>query len=135
MSKERARRRAEREAEAERLAAALAERQARAARRRQLRNRLTGSAAGGVVAGVVGGVVGRVTAVLPRPSRPVRVARQRGYIARRRRTENAVLAVLWFLVQVLAWILLDSWMARLAVLLGSILVVPVLVTIVFDRRS
>lgn len=65
----------------------------------------------------------------------MRVARQRGYIARRRRTENAVVAVLWFLVQALAWILLDSWMARLGVFLGSILLLPVLVTIVFDRRS
>ncbi|OPG05167.1 hypothetical protein [Microbispora sp. GKU 823] len=123
MSKERARRRAEREAERERLAAARAEREARAARRREMRRRL------------VGPVTGAVAAVLPRPARPVRVARQRGYIARRRRTENAVVAVLWFLVQALAWILLDSWMARLGVFLGSILLLPVLVTIVFDRRS
>lgn len=115
MSKERARRRAEREAERERLEAARAEREARAARRRELR--------------------GRVAAVLPKPPRTVRVVRQRGLLARRRRTENAVVAVLWFLVQVLAWILLDSWMARLGVFLGSILLLPVLVTIVFDRRS
>ncbi|MEV4297191.1 hypothetical protein [Microbispora rosea] len=127
MSKERARRRAEREAERERLAAAQAEREARAARRRETRERFVGP-----VAGAVAGVVG---AVLPRPARPVRVARQRGFLARRRRTENAVVAVLWFLVQVLAWILLDSWMARLGVFLGSILLLPVLVTIVFDRRS
>ncbi|MEU6413944.1 hypothetical protein [Microbispora sp. NPDC046933] len=123
MSKERARRRAEREAERERLAAARAEREARAARRREMRER------------IVGPVAGVVAAVLPRPGRPVRVVRQRGYLARRRRTENAVVAVLWFLVQVLAWILLDSWMARLGVFLGSILLLPVFVTIVFDRRS
>ncbi|MEU7876748.1 hypothetical protein [Microbispora bryophytorum] len=127
MSKERARRRAEREAERERLAAARAERDARSARRREMRARLVGP-----VTGAVAGVVG---AVLPRPARPVRVARQRGYLARRRRTENAVAVVLWFLVQALAWILLDSWMARLGVFLGSILLLPVLVTIVFDRRS
>ncbi|MEV7802446.1 hypothetical protein AB0O28_05820 [Microbispora sp. NPDC088329] len=127
MSKERARRRAEREAERERLAAARAEREARAARRREMRER--------VVAPVAGAVAGVVGAVLPRTAKPVRVARQRGYLARRRRTENAVVAVLWFLVQVLAWILLDSWMARLGVFLGSILLLPVLVTIVFDRRS
>ncbi|MFI9570454.1 hypothetical protein ACIG5D_03330 [Microbispora rosea] len=131
MSKERARRRAEREAERERLAAARAEREARAARRREMRERFVGPVTG-AVAGAVAGVVG---AVLPRPARPVRVARQRGFLARRRRTENAVVAVLWFLVQVLAWILLDSWMARLGVFLGSILLLPVLVTIVFDRRS
>ncbi|MEZ0071820.1 hypothetical protein [Planotetraspora sp. GP83] len=112
MSKERARRRAEREAERERLTAVRAAREARAARRRELR--------------------GRVTAVLPRP---VRVARQSGYLARRRRTENAVVAALWFLVQVIAWILFDGWMARLGVFAGSILLIPVLVTIVFDRRS
>jgi hypothetical protein len=112
MSKERARRRAEREAERERLAAARAVREARAVRRRELR--------------------GRVTAVLPRP---VRVVRQQGRLARRRRTENGVLAVLWFIVQVIAWLLLDGWMARLGVLIFSILLIPVLVTIVFDRRS
>ncbi|GLW22359.1 MULTISPECIES: hypothetical protein [Microbispora] len=120
MSKERARRRAEREAERERLAAARAEREARAARRRELRDRLVGPIR---------------TAVLPRPARPVRVARQRGYLARRRRTENGVAVTLWFLVQALAWILFESWMARLGVFLGSILLLPVLVTIVFDRRS
>ncbi|GII26685.1 hypothetical protein [Planotetraspora mira] len=115
MSKERARRRAEREAERERLAAARAVREARAARRRELR--------------------GRVTAVLPRPVRVARVARQQGRLARRRRTENGVLALLWFIVQVLAWLLLDGWMARLGVLIFSTLLIPVLVTIVFDRRS
>jgi hypothetical protein len=73
-----------------------------------------------------------VTAFLPRP---VRVARQGGYRARRRRTENGVLAVLWFLVQVLAWLLLDGWMARFGVFVVSLLLIPVLVTVVFDRRS
>lgn len=112
MSKERARRRAEREAERERLATARAEREARAARRRRLHR--------------------RVTAVLPHP---VRVARQGGYRARRRRTENGVLAAVWFLVQVLAWLLLDGWMARLGVFVVSIFMIPVLVTVVLDRRS
>ncbi|MCC5575579.1 MULTISPECIES: hypothetical protein [Microtetraspora] len=112
MSRERARRRAEREAERERRAAEHALREARAARRRELR--------------------GRVTAVLPRR---VRVARQGGIRARRRRDQNAVIAVLWFITQVLAWLLLDGWAARLAVLVLSILLIPVLVTVVFDRRS
>ncbi|WP_214104428.1 hypothetical protein [Acrocarpospora catenulata] len=112
MSKERAKRRAAREAEQAKLAAERAVREARAARRRELR--------------------GRITAVLPRP---VRVARQGGYLARRRRTQNAVMAVLWFLVQVLAWILLDTWMARIAVFAVSLLLIPVLVTVFFDRRS
>ncbi|GIH26397.1 hypothetical protein Aph01nite_47070 [Acrocarpospora phusangensis] len=112
MSKERARRRAEREAERERLAAERARREARAARRRELR--------------------ARFTAVLPKP---VRVARQGGYLARRRRVQNAVVAVAWFLIQAVAWILLDTWMARLAVFGVSILLIPVLVTVFFDRRS
>jgi hypothetical protein len=112
MSKERAKRRAVREAERERLAAIRARREARATRRRQLR--------------------GRITAVLPRPTR---VARQGGYLARRRRAQNAVMALLWFLIQALAWILLDTWMGRLAVFGVSILLIPVLVTVFFDRRS
>ncbi|RCG33020.1 hypothetical protein DQ384_00780 [Sphaerisporangium album] len=112
MSKERARRRAEREAEQARQAAARAEREARLARRRERWNRLTG--------------------VVPRP---IRVARQGGLIARRHRAQNAVVAVLFVLVQALAWILLDGWAARVGVLVLSLLLVPVLVTVVFDRRS
>ncbi|GAA3807149.1 hypothetical protein GCM10022226_29120 [Sphaerisporangium flaviroseum] len=112
MSKERARRRAEREAEQARQAAVRAEREARMARRRELRNRLV--------------------AVLPRP---VRVARQGGLIARRQRAQNAVVAVLFVLVQVVAWLLLSGWAARLGVLVLSLLLVPMLITVVFDRRS
>jgi Flp pilus assembly protein TadB len=112
VSKERARRRAEREAEQARQAAVRAEREARMARRREVRDRLV--------------------AVLPRP---VRVARQGGLIARRRRAQNAVVAVLFVLVQVLAWLLLSGWAARLGVLVLSLLLVPMLITVVFDRRS
>ena len=112
MSRERARRRAERQAEQARLAAARAGRAARLARRRELR--------------------GRLVAVLPRP---VRVARQGGLLARRRRAQNAVVAVLFVLIQVLAWLLLDGWAARAGVLILSLLLFPVLVTVVFDRRS
>ncbi|WP_062432141.1 hypothetical protein [Herbidospora daliensis] len=111
MSKERARRRAEREAEKARLAEERARREAKTARRRELR--------------------GRITAVLPKP---VRVARQGGVLARRRRAQNAAMLVLFLLVQVMAWFTLDM-MARLAVLGLSILIVPVLVTVLFDRRS
>ncbi|MFC4585568.1 hypothetical protein [Sphaerisporangium corydalis] len=112
MSKERARRRAEREAARAREAARRAEREVRAARRRELRHRLV--------------------AVLPRP---VRVARQGGLIARRRRAQNAVVTVLFVLVQGAAWLLLSGWAARAGVLVVSLLMVPVLVTVVFDRRS
>jgi hypothetical protein len=112
MSKERARRRAQREAEQARLAARRAERETRLARRRELRDRLV--------------------AVVPRP---VRVARQGGLIARRRRAQNAVVTMLFVLVQALAWLLLSGWAARVGVLVLSLLLVPVLVTVVFDRRS
>ncbi|MBO3745400.1 hypothetical protein J5X84_04910 [Streptosporangiaceae bacterium NEAU-GS5] len=108
----RARRRAEEEAQRQRLAAERAAREARLARRREARRKLT--------------------ALVPKP---IRVARQGGYLARRRRTQNGVVLILWLLVQVLAWILLSGWMARLGVFLLSIIVIPVLVTVVFDRRS
>jgi cytochrome b subunit of formate dehydrogenase len=108
----RARRRAELEIERQRLAAERAAREARLARRRELRR--------------------KATAWVPKP---IRVARQRGYLARRRRTQNGLVIVLWFLIQVIAWILLSGWMARLGVFLLSILLIPVLVTVVFDRRS
>ncbi|MDF5756004.1 hypothetical protein [Spongiactinospora sp. TRM90649] len=112
MSKERARRRAEREAERARDAASRAERQARQARRRERRD--------------------RVLAVLPRR---VRVVRQGGLLARRHRTQNSLFVVLFLIVQVIAWLLLSSWAARFGVFVLSLLIVPVLVTLVFDRRS
>ncbi|MEO3812887.1 hypothetical protein ABGB17_28125 [Sphaerisporangium sp. B11E5] len=112
MSKERARRRAEREAERARQAARRAEKDARRARWRGRRERLAGLA-----------------------PRPVRVARQGGVLARRRRVQNAVMVVLFLLVQAGAWLLLSGWAARLGVLVLSLLVFPVLVTVAFDRRS
>ncbi|MFI0416862.1 hypothetical protein [Spongiactinospora sp. 9N601] len=112
MSKERARRRAEREAERERQAAVRAQREARLARRRERR--------------------GRLLAALPRR---VRVVRQGGLLARRQRAQNAVFLALFLIVQVLAWLLFSAWAARLGVLVLSLLIVPVLVTLVFDRRS
>ncbi|MEV4090964.1 hypothetical protein [Streptosporangium saharense] len=113
MSRERARRRAEREAEQAKQAALRAVREARLARRREL--------------------AGRVTALLPR--RPVRIAAQRGIKARRRRTQNGLVAVLFLIAQVIAWLLWSSWTARFGVFVLSILLVPVFITLVFDRRS
>lgn len=112
MSKERQRRRAEREAARERAAAERARREARLARRRAR--------------------VARVTRTL----RPVlrRSARPGGILARRRRQQNAVVAVVFLLVQVAAWVALSSWTARLAVLALSAFLVPVFVTLAFDRR-
>ncbi|GII90355.1 hypothetical protein [Sinosporangium siamense] len=112
MSKERAKRRAAREAERERLAALRAEQEERLARRRARRARLA--------------------ALVPRP---IRVARQGGVIARRQRAQNGVVAVLFVIVQVIAWLALSSWTGRFGVFILSLLLVPVLVTLVFDRRT
>jgi hypothetical protein len=113
VSKERARRRAEREARAARLAVAQAERAAVAARRRARRRRLK-------------------DLLLPRP---VRYARQGGVIARRRRVQNAGILVLFLAVQAAAWLFFPSWTARFAVLALSVLLLPVVITVAFDRRG
>jgi hypothetical protein len=110
MSKERQRRRAEREAERARAAAESARRDARVARRRAR--------------------IARVRRLLPhRPGRPG------GILARRRREQNALVAVVFLLVQVGAWVLLSSWTERLGALLLSAFLIPVFVTLAFDRRS
>jgi hypothetical protein len=110
MSKERQRRRAEREEARARAVAESIRRDARLARRRAR--------------------IARVTRFLPRRS-----GRPGGLLARRRREQNAVVAVLFLLVQVAAWIFLSSWTGRLAVLLLSAFLVPVFITLAFDRRS
>lgn len=111
MSKERARRRAERELEREAAAAERAKRAARQARRRALRARVTGLV----------------------PKR-VRTGRPGGLLARRRREQNAIVAVVFLVVQVIAWTQLSSWTERLAVLILSAFLVPVFVVLAFDRR-
>ncbi|MFG2000130.1 hypothetical protein ACGFNU_13360 [Spirillospora sp. NPDC048911] len=111
MSRERAKRRAEREAAAARAAAEHAERQAKAARWRERRRRLT--------------------AVIPRP---VRVRRQGGELARKRRVQNRVVLGFFLAVQIAGWFLLTTWGARLALLALSIFLVPVFATLAFDRR-
>jgi hypothetical protein len=65
----------------------------------------------------------------------VRYRRQQGLLARRRRTQNGVVLLAFVLVQIVAWLLLESWTARLAVLVLSAFLVPVVITIAFDRRS
>src|SRR5262249_6654099 len=105
--------REQREAERARAAAERARREARTARRRAR--------------------IARVTRPLSR--RPRRSARQRGILARRRREQNAIVAVVFLLVQVVAWISLASWTGRVAVLVLSAFLVPVFVTLAFDRRS
>ncbi|MCW2905082.1 MAG: hypothetical protein JWO67_7347 [Streptosporangiaceae bacterium] len=65
----------------------------------------------------------------------MRYARQGGIRARRRRSQNAAVLVIFLLVQTAAWLLLPTWSGRFAVLVVSVLVVPVAVTLAFDRRS
>jgi hypothetical protein len=110
MSKERQRRRAVREAERERAAAERARKEERRARRH---------------------------ARIAWFSRfvPHRSGRPGGLLARRRREQNAIVAVAFLLVQVLAWMSLASWTARLGVLVLSVFLVPVFITLAFDRRS
>lgn len=111
MAKERARRRAERAAAA---AQARGEREAKDARRSRRR--------------------GRRRRLLAHVPRPVRSRQQGGLLARRRRLQNRAVLGVFAVVQVLGWLLLQSWAARLALLALSIFLVPVFVTLAFDRR-
>ena len=74
--------------------------------------------------------IARVTRLVPRRS-----GRPGGLLARRRREQNAIVVVAFLLVQVVAWIYFSSWTERVAVLLLSAFLVPVFVTLAFDRRS
>jgi hypothetical protein len=108
MSKERARRRAEREAERARAMRANEARQARRARRRVLVARLV--------------------------PRPVRFYRQGGLLARRHRAQNTLVGLGFLLVQAFAWLIWGSFPLSFAVFVFSLLLVPVVVTLAFDRR-
>ncbi len=59
----------------------------------------------------------------------------RGLLAARRRAQNAVIAVLFFVVQAVAWFAVGSWLVSVAMLVLSVLALPVVVTLAFDRRS
>ena len=115
MSKERALRRAGREREtAIRAAARAAEqerRERRAARGRALRRYTT-----------------------DRLPRPVPVGRDTGALAHRRRVRTTLLVVLLLLINVFVWVVRDDWGARLGALVVSLLVAPVLATLVAPRR-
>ena len=112
MSKERARRREDRERAA---ATARKERERRAAKATRRR----GSAA----------------ALKARVPRRTRLRRQQGLLARRRRAENGVIAVLWLAAEGLVWLLFDDPWIRVAALLLGVLALPVLVTLTLDRRT
>jgi hypothetical protein len=112
VSRERARRRDERERVAAAQRAWRERRDARTARRRA-----TAASARGLV------------------PRRTRWRRQQGILARRRRTENAVIAILFLGAQSAVWLLFsDPWIRATALVLG-LLALPVLVTLALDRRS
>ncbi len=77
-------------------------------------------------------VAATLRARLPRRTR---WRRQQGVLARRRRTENGVIAVLWLASEGLVWLLTsDPWLRGAALLLG-LLALPVLITLALDRRT
>ncbi|MDQ1627585.1 MAG: hypothetical protein QOI54_1329 [Actinomycetota bacterium] len=111
MSRERARRRLERERdEAARRSAADR------SRRRRVRRQARRDALAALV-----------------PARP-RGQRQHGLLARRRRTQNGVIACLVLASQLVVWLISpDPWVRGTAAVLAVILT-PVLVTLTLDRR-
>jgi Flp pilus assembly protein TadB len=108
MSKERARRREDREREAAIVRAARA-REAERRERRTARGRA-------------------VSRLLPR-----RHSRQTGPLAERRRRQVGVTIALVAAVNLLVWLFFPGWPARTMVLVVSLLVAPVLHTMLFRR--
>jgi hypothetical protein len=106
VSRERALRRAEREAQQQ---AAAAKRERALARRRR-----------------------RPTVLEPRTHD--RRGRPDSVLLRRRRRQNAGIALATIGALVVTFILVDSWALRIAAVLFAALAVPVLVTLLFDRR-
>ena len=111
MSKERARRRAEREAVAH-LEAARAARRARWHVLQRLRRSRPPAA--------------------PAPARP---ARADSALGRQRARENGVLLAALVAANAVYWLVQPSWPWRLGALVATALAWPVLVVVLFDRRS
>lgn len=108
MSKERAQRRAEREREQAIRMAARACEEERTLRRRQRRRALVGW--------------------VPRPHW------QPGVLARRRRQQNTMTALLLLVLNVLVWFATPAWEVRVVIAMVSLLAAPVLHTLLFRRR-
>jgi Flp pilus assembly protein TadB len=115
VSKERARRRVEREHEAALKASA------RAAERERRERRQARAAA-----------VRRATT--DRLPRVTRTHRPTGTLARRRRVQSSLVVALVVALNILVWVLRPDWAARLAALVVSLLVAPVLVAVLVPRR-
>jgi Flp pilus assembly protein TadB len=112
VSKERAQRRAERERTRSVALAEQARRDAVRAERRRRRNRLR--------------------AAMPQRTR---VRRQQGVLARRRRAQNLALLGVFLVSQLLVWLVTDDWWLRLGAAVLTLLALPVVATLAFDRRT
>ncbi|GAB3428032.1 hypothetical protein [Flindersiella endophytica] len=112
MSKERQRRR---EARAAEVARAAAVRERRETRRRRRRERLAA-----------------LTAWVPRP---VRYRSQQGRLADRRRRRQGLLIAAFLVLQVVVFLLSQSWYLRFGVLVVSALVFPVLSALLTSRAT
>ncbi|HZI98213.1 MAG TPA: hypothetical protein VFD41_11890 [Actinomycetales bacterium] len=66
-----------------------------------------------------------------------RVRRRRGgsLLAAQRRRQNGVLIAFLLAGHVALWVATDSWWWRIGLLLFTVLLWPLLVTVVFDRRG
>ena len=112
MSRERARRRAEREREAARRRAERERAEHRAARRRAA-----------------------VAGVRERLPRRTRWRRQQGLLARRRRIQNGLVLSVVAVSQLVVWLLVSDPWVRVGSLVLAAATVPLIITVVFDRRS
>jgi hypothetical protein len=65
----------------------------------------------------------------------VRVARPRGILAARRRRRFSFTLALALLVQGATWFLSDSWWLRATVAMLTLLFVPMILTLLSDRRA
>jgi Flp pilus assembly protein TadB len=74
-------------------------------------------------------------AVTERVPRRIRWRGQQGLLARRRRTQNGVIACLVLASQLIVWLLTADPYARAIAAVLAIVITPVLITLTFDRRS
>ena len=118
MSRERARRRAEREAAAE---------VERARRERVLTRRRRRAAITGSLTRVITAPLGRVW------RRPVR--RHPTVLGRRRARENGSLLAVLLAAHTVLWLVQPSWWVRGSALILTVLFWPVLIVLLFDRRT
>ena len=112
MSRDRARRRAERELEAARRRAVRERAEYRAVRRRAA-----------------------VAGVRERLPRRTRWRRQQGLLAQRRRLQNGLVVSVVGASQLVVWLLVSDPWIRVASLVLAAATVPLIITVVFDRRS